>query len=156
MTCNSNQCPQLYLPAFNIKTRVINNQFQIFDKFRKIWVILTPEEWVRQHLINYLTEYLNYPIGLLAIEFSFLYGKRKKRADAVFFSKNNKPLVLIECKAPQYKINYKTFLQISAYASALNAPYLLISNGFEHFFFEITDCKLVQHQAIFHYNQLSR
>lgn len=116
---NDNLYPHLSLPPINAIVRSSNHQMQIFDTYRKIWIPLTPEEWVRQHILNYLIHSLNYPAGRLSIEFSFRYGKRMKRADAVFFSINKHPLVLVECKAPDRVLNQAVFSQIAAYAYVL-------------------------------------
>lgn len=153
---NDNLYPHLSLPPINAIVRSSNHQMQIFDTYRKIWIPLTPEEWVRQHILNYLIHSLNYPAGRLSIEFSFRYGKRMKRADAVFFSINKHPLVLVECKAPDRVLNQAVFSQIAAYAYVLKTPYLLITNGLQHVFFEIQNQNLIQHQTIPAYQELNQ
>lgn len=125
---------KLNLPQYEFRIREENNTFFIFDKLRKKELVLTPEEWVRQNLIQYLIADLNYPAGLVSVEAGLKVNTLQKRYDALVYSRNGKPLVLIECKAPEVPVNQKVFEQILAYNSTISAPYLLISNGLKHFF----------------------
>ena len=100
-------------------------------------MICTPEEWVRQHFIHYLVNYRKIPIGLISSEFSLNYNGILKRADIVVFKKNTEPILIVECKAPNINLNQKTIFQIAQYNFKLNAKYLCLTNGLDHFYCEI-------------------
>jgi type I site-specific restriction endonuclease len=120
----------LHLPPYSYN---INSKNEIFDRVRRKFVALTPEEWVRQHLINYLITEKNVPASLLAVEKSLQLNNLTKRADIVVYSKNGKALMLVECKAPEVKITQTTFEQIARYNMVHLVNYLLVSNGLEHY-----------------------
>lgn len=101
----------------------------IFDIFRKRYVLLTPEEWVRQNLLRTLVEIYGYPSGLMAVEKELRIAGLKKRYDAVVFDRSRQPWMLIECKAPQVVLDRSTLLQTLNYYRELQCPFLLISNG---------------------------
>ncbi len=125
---------RLNLPKYKFKTRV--NQLgkqEIFDENRKKYLVLTPEEWVRQNFIKYLVEEKDYPVSLIAIERGIVVNKMQKRFDAVVFNRNGHPTVLIEFKAPGIKIDQKVMQQISNYNLQLNVKYLIVSNGITHY-----------------------
>jgi hypothetical protein len=124
-----NQLPKLNLPSyhFNIKEN------KIFDKMRKKWVVLTPEEWVRQNFITYLAEEKKYPKSLIKVEKSIIAFNKVKRCDSVVYSGEIEPLLILECKSPDIKINEKTFKQIAVYNSSIKAPYLIVTNGMDHY-----------------------
>ncbi len=94
---------------------------------------LTPEEWVRQNFIRYLVEEKQYPVSLIAIEKGLLVERRTKRTDIVIYNRSGIPLVIVECKAPEVKITPNVFDQIVRYNITLNANYLIVTNGLEHF-----------------------
>jgi hypothetical protein len=96
-------------------------------------VVLTPEEWVRQHLLVYLVEEKHYPESLITVEASLTVAKRAKRTDAVVYSRQGLPLMIIECKAPSVKISEQVFDQAVRYNMTLEVRYLLVTNGFHHF-----------------------
>jgi hypothetical protein len=123
----------LNLPAYPFKLIQKNNKTFIFDVFRKMFVALTPEEWVRQNFLMWLINELEYPAGLIAVETSLSYNKLKKRADAVVYSKLAHPLMLIECKAPGVEISQKTFEQAARYNFSFNTAYLALTNGIYHY-----------------------
>ena len=112
-----------------MRTRVYNNKEQIFCEWRHRWVRLTPEEWVRQQLLHYLAEQLDYPASLIAVETSITVGEAKKRCDAVIYDDALLPLMLIECKAEAVPLTQKTLDQAITYNRKLNVPWLLLSNG---------------------------
>ena len=116
----------------------------IFCQVRKKQLVLTPEEWVRQHLISYLNKDLGYPISLMKIERLVKGGSRTKRADLILCNSQGEPNMLVECKAPTEKLNKETFFQVGRYNRHINAPFLLISNGLEHFC-----CQLVRNEFKF-------
>jgi hypothetical protein len=124
---------QLNFPAYNFKFRNHNNRQEIFDPVRRKYVALTPEEWVRQHIIAFLTGNKGYPVSMIGVEKQLILNKQQKRFDLVVFNRNANPLLLIECKAPGVEITEKTFDQAARYNMLLRAEYFLISNGLEHY-----------------------
>ncbi len=123
----------LNFPTYELKLRIENNKHQVFDILRKKWVVLTPEEWVRQHLIHFLKEDKNYPVGLMASEMYLPMNGMRKRTDLTVFNRKGEPILIAECKRPTVKINQKTFDQIAGYNWELRVPYLILTNGLEHF-----------------------
>lgn len=105
----------------------------IFDASRRRWVKLTPEEWVRQHFVRYLVEEKHYPGSLIAVEHSLQINRQDFRADAVVFSTSGKPLLIVECKAPEVKITQKVFEQIVRYNFEFQVDFLIVTNGISHF-----------------------
>ncbi|WP_299123403.1 type I restriction enzyme HsdR N-terminal domain-containing protein [uncultured Tenacibaculum sp.] len=125
---------KLNLPSYTFKTKSNENKMLIFDNLRKKYVVLTPEEWVRQHFVEYLVREKNYPVSLIAIEKQLTINNRKKRTDILIFNSNGKPNIIVECKAPSVKITQDTFDQIARYNLKLDADYLVITNGLEHYY----------------------
>lgn len=107
----------------------------IFDPLRKKHLVLTPEEWVRQHFVNYLIVELHYPKSLIKLEGGLSYNQLQKRSDIVVFDREAKPWMVIECKAPDVVLNNETLRQASTYNATLRAKYLVVTNGLGHFFF---------------------
>ncbi|MBN1116273.1 MAG: type I restriction enzyme HsdR N-terminal domain-containing protein [Bacteroidales bacterium] len=125
---------QLNLPTYEFKWKKTGDGLCIFDELRKKFLVLTPEEWVRQNLVRYLVEDKNFPGGMISLEAGLKLNKLQKRYDVLVYSKQGTPLVLIECKAPSVKITQKVFEQILAYNITIKAPHLIVSNGLSHFF----------------------
>jgi hypothetical protein len=125
---------KLNLPLYKFRIKEDKNQTYLFDDLRKKFLLLTPEEWVRQNIIRFLIDEKKTPEGLISIEAGLNVNTLKRRYDALIFSKQGTPLILVECKAPKVKINQKVFEQILAYNSTISAPYMLITNGLQHFF----------------------
>ncbi len=125
--------PLLNLPSFRLRI----DSGKIFDPIRKKWVALTPEEWVRQNFINYLLTDKKYPRSLIKIENTIQAFGASRRCDAVVYSNEIKPRLIIECKAPQINISEKTFQQIALYNSVLKTPYLIVTNGLDHYCLKI-------------------
>lgn len=123
----------LNLPPYNLKIKQEKGKQYIFDITRKKYLVLTPEEWVRQNFIEFLVQEKKYPRGLISIEKGLKLNDLQKRADAVIYNDEAKPHVLIEFKAPSQKINQEVFEQIGRYNSIFKVPYLIISNGLEHY-----------------------
>ena len=121
--------------AFRLKSS--ENKTLIFDIIRKNYVVLTPEEWVRQHVLRFLLEEKNYPASLIAVERQLKIHTRTKRTDIVVYNTQGTPEVLIECKAPSVKITQDAFDQIARYNLTANASYLMVTNGLSHFFCQI-------------------
>ncbi|UZD22713.1 type I restriction enzyme HsdR N-terminal domain-containing protein [Algoriphagus halophytocola] len=126
------QLPQLNLPHFEPQLLKKDGKLWIFDTLRKKQLVLTPEEWVRQHWINFLSIQLKFPKGLFALEKGLMYNQLLKRTDLVVWDKNGKPYLLIECKAPKVKLTQKTIEQACMYHKELKSPFLIISNGLQH------------------------
>ena len=122
---------QLNLPPYNIKVKNENGQCKIFDILRRKYLVITPEEWVRQHFIHYLIDHKNYPVGLLANEIPLSIGEKVIRADSVLYDKCLRPRMIIEYKAPHIQLTQKVFDQISAYNLLLHVDYLIVSNGID-------------------------
>ena len=124
---------ELNLPSADIGLERRDGRLFIWDFVRRRWVVLTPEEWVRQHFSHWMTEHLGYPLARLGHEISLEQNGMQRRADAVFYDHEGRPLVIVEFKAPHIAISQKTFDQISRYNMVLQVPYLIISNGLQHF-----------------------
>lgn len=121
--------PTINLPAANLRLKTD----QVWDRLRKKYVQLTPEEWVRQHFIAYLIDHLGYPEGRMASEYTVDFNGMKKRCDVVGFDKDLKPFFIVECKASSVEISQETFYQIARYAASLKARLLILSNGINHY-----------------------
>ena len=105
----------------------------ILDTIRKKFVKLTPEEWVRQNFVRYLTDKGNYPPGLIAVEIMSDYNKLRKRVDILVHDRSGKPVMIVECKSPDVTINDKVFDQIVCYNMGFRVPYLIVTNGLDHY-----------------------
>lgn len=105
----------------------------IFDSVRKKYLMLTPEEWVRQHFLGLLINQLNYPAGLIQVERQHHYHQNKKRSDIIVLDKEGRPFLLVECKAPEIPIQPKVLAQVAMYNKSVQASYIAVSNGLKHF-----------------------
>ena len=123
----------LNLPSFPFKLQQQNGKNVIFDALRKKYVALTPEEWVRQHFIRFLTDYKGYPKGLLANEVPLVLNGTKKRGDTVLFNKDLSARMIVEYKAPHIEITQAVFAKITRYNMVLKVDYLIVSNGINHY-----------------------
>jgi len=123
----------LNLPSFNLKIKEEKGISYIFDQIRKKYLVLTPEEWVRQHLINFLINVKKYPGSLMRLEGGLKLNNLQKRSDILLFNKHGEKILLVECKAPSVKINQDTFDQIARYNFVHKVEWLLVSNGMQHF-----------------------
>ncbi|HMP99203.1 MAG TPA: type I restriction enzyme HsdR N-terminal domain-containing protein [Cyclobacteriaceae bacterium] len=122
---------KLNLPAFEVKLIEKESKYFIFDLIRKKYVSLSPEEWVRQHLINYLVTHLQYPKGLFRIEKQHAYNEMARRSDILILDQQGKPWMLAECKAPEVKLANSSLQQLAIYNKTLLATYLVLCNGLE-------------------------
>lgn len=122
----------LNLPPYPFKIFKEGEKYKILDPIRKKRLVLTPEEWVRQHMVMYLIQEKKFPAGLLKLETGIRHNQRFGRTDALFLNRNGKPLLLIECKAPDVKIDRETFYQVARYNSAIESPYVIMTNGLDH------------------------
>jgi hypothetical protein len=125
---------KLNLPSYHFKLKSSENKTLIFDKLRKKYMVLTPEEWVRQHFVQFLIAEKKYPISLIALEKQLTINNRRKRTDILVFNSDGKHEIIVECKAPCIKITQNTFDQIARYNLKLKANYLIVTNGLEHFY----------------------
>ena len=123
----------LNLPPYPIRLQKKGEKQLIFDFLRRKYVALTPEEWVRQHFVHFLVEQKGYPKGLLANEVELKIGDKRLRCDTLLYSKEARPRMIVEYKAPTVALKQKTFDQISTYNLLLKAEYLIISNGLQHY-----------------------
>ena len=123
----------LNLPLFSFRIREQNGKKLIFDSFRRRWVKLNPEEWVRQNFARYLTEFKHFPASLVAVERSLRLNRHDFRTDIVLFSKSGLPLVVVECKGPEVKISQQVFDQIARYNLELRVSHLIVTNGLTHY-----------------------
>ena len=105
----------------------------IFDPQRKKYVKLTDEEWVRQNFIQYLIQQGKYPPGLIGVEVMFHFNKMKRRIDILIHDRTGKPVLLVECKSPDVPINDKVFDQIVCYNMEFKVPYIIVTNGLDHY-----------------------
>ncbi|MEX1188767.1 MAG: type I restriction enzyme HsdR N-terminal domain-containing protein [Bacteroidia bacterium] len=122
--------PNLNLPAFEIKTRTLEGQrTEIFDHFRKKYVVLTPEEWVRQHMLHFMVSDFSYPRNLLGVEVALKRGQLNERADIIAYDSSMEPMLIVECKATSVELNQKVFEQAARYNLSLGVSYLGITNG---------------------------
>ncbi|MFN3997903.1 type I restriction enzyme HsdR N-terminal domain-containing protein [Algoriphagus sp.] len=142
--------PVLNLPHFQPDLLQDEGKLWIFDSLRKKHLILTPEEWVRQHWVNFLINHHQYPRGLFSLEKGMKYNQMNKRTDLVVFDRQSNPFLLVECKAPNIKIDGKTLNQIMTYNTKLNCPNLILSNGLKHLFMEysLEDQKFIQRASL--------
>ncbi|WP_313373818.1 type I restriction enzyme HsdR N-terminal domain-containing protein [Chishuiella sp.] len=125
---------QLNFPEkYQIRLKQSQDKLYIFCLIRKKWLIYTPEEWVRQHVIKYLIEDLDYSISAIALEVPVQITGMRKRADIVVYQ-NAKPYIMVECKAPKVVINQTTFDQIARYNIVLGSQFLMVTNGLNHFY----------------------
>lgn len=114
----------------------MGNRREIFDPLRKKKVALTPEEQVRQFFINYLSKERNYPLSLMASEYSICYNRQRFRCDIVCFNKALEPMIIVECKAPDVKLTDSVVGQIARYNMVLKVKYLIITNGCDTYIFK--------------------
>ena len=124
----------LNFPTYNFRFKNSENRVSIFDGIRKKFIILTPEEWVRQHVVQFLLQEKNYPKSYVNVEKLVKVNDIHKRYDVVVFQPNGELFLLIECKAPEVKITQDTFDQIARYNLKLKAQYLMVTNGLNHYF----------------------
>ena len=123
----------LNLPLYDVRFKTKGTRTLIFDHIRKKYVALTPEEWVRQHIINYLVTEKSYPASLISVEMPLKYAGLHKRSDLIVCDRNGLPLMIIECKAPEVTITEKVFEQIAIYNLAIQASYFMVTNGLQHY-----------------------
>lgn len=125
---------KLNFPQYSFRFKSSENKTLVFDEIRKKFVVLTPEEWVRLHVVQFLLQGKNYPKSLINVEKQLKLNKTTKRYDIVVFNNDGSIFLIVECKAPSIPISQITFDQIARYNLALNASFLMVSNGLEHYY----------------------
>jgi len=138
----------LNFPHFDFRYQKYQNKIRIFSSLRKKFIILTPEEWVRQHCVHYLIHHKSFSPQLMAEEISIKLNGLSKRCDIVSYYSNGDIRLIVECKAPDVNISQETFDQIARYNLALNADYLMITNGINHYY-----CSLDYKHQTYHFLQ---
>ena len=124
----------LNFPTYSFRFKNSENKVSIFDEIRKKFILLTPEEWVRQHVVQFLLQDKKYPKSYINVEKLIKINDLSKRYDGVVFQPNGDIFLLIECKAPEVPISQQTFDQIARYNLVLKAKYLMVTNGLNHYF----------------------
>jgi hypothetical protein len=130
---------QVNFGAYNFRTEQREGSKFIFDEVRKKFVPLTSEEWVRQHVLHYLIYDKKFSKAIIAVERGIALNGLQKRFDVVVFGRDSKPMIIVECKASEEKLNEKVFEQIARYNLSLQVDYLWVSNGSVNFFCKIKD-----------------
>lgn len=125
---------KLQFPTYQFRFKNSENKVSIFDEIRKKFIILTPEEWVRQHVVRFLLEEKQFPKSLINVEKVLKVNGLRKRYDAVVYNSDGSIYILVECKAPEVKITQAVFDQIARYNLTMDAEYLMVTNGLNHYF----------------------
>ncbi len=125
---------KLHFPTYEFRFKSNENKPMIFDVVRKKFIVLTPEEWVRQHVVHFLISEKNYPLSLINVEKQIKLNKTTKRYDIVVFNSDGTIHLIVECKAPKIVIAQDTFDQIARYNFVLNASNLMVTNGLSHYY----------------------
>ena len=124
---------KLTLPQYQLRTKTQHGRQLIFDQIRKKFIQLTPEEWVRQHFLNYLIKDLRYPRSLVKVESGLSVNNMGKRTDILVYNQEIDPYLLVECKAAHVTLNHKALDQLAIYNRAIKAQYLVLTNGLKHY-----------------------
>ncbi len=129
--------PTLNLPPCQLEIRPDEDSrrggVEVFDSLRKKWVALTPEEWVRQNFVHFLIQHRAVPMAFMTNELALTLNGTARRADTMIYTRALKPLCVVEYKAPHIAITQKVFDQIARYNSVIAAPFLIVSNGLQHY-----------------------
>ncbi len=123
----------LNLPDHGVKLRHDADGDRVWDPLRRKWLALTPEEWVRQHVLNHLVHDLGCPASLISLEHTIALNGLSKRADIVVHDRAAKPLLLVECKAPNMKVDQAVFEQAARYNLVFRVRFLMVTNGLTHY-----------------------
>lgn len=124
--------PALNLPPAALATRTASGRGEVFDVIRRAWVRLTPEEWVRQHVLTLLVGHRGVPAALVAVEKGFVYNRMARRADVVVYGRDGRARLLVECKAPRVTLTTAAFEQVARYNTVVGAGVILVTNGLAH------------------------
>jgi hypothetical protein len=134
---------QINFPEYNFRIKKEKSKHLIFDEVRRLWVTLTPEEWVRQNFLQYLIRVKSYPASLISVEKEIKVGELKKRYDIVVYNKNN-PWMIVECKETKTPINAAVIEQVIRYNMALSINYFIVTNGNESFAYKILENSFIE------------
>lgn len=134
-------------PSSNFKIRQKGACDEIFDPVRKRWILLTPEEWVRQNFIAFLVERCSVSYSLIGVEKKLTVGELSRRFDIVVFSSQGNPLMVVECKAINVPLGSNTISQVLSYVSALQCPYFVVTNGNQTYGWRIVNGNLFELEA---------
>lgn len=126
---------KLNFPQYTFEINHRSGKLWIFDRIRKKQVVLTPEEWVRQHLLHFLVEERNCPRALIQVEFGISFNAMQRRVDVLVFDRTGKHWMVAECKAPDVKLTEESAMQVAQYNMSLRAGYILLTNGLSHYCF---------------------
>lgn len=132
----------LKYPVFDMRLKKSKSNTQVFDPIRKKWFVLTPEEWVRQHLINYLVKVRKYPSSSISVEKQIQLNDLTKRYDVVVYDKYRQPFLVVECKAPYIELDQSVIDQALRYNLILKAEFIMISNGLTDHIYDKNKTKL--------------
>jgi hypothetical protein len=124
---------RLNLPTYSLNIKSGEGRKYIFDPIRKKFVVLNPEEWVRQNFIQFLVQDRDFPAPLISVEQEFTFNRMKKRSDILVHGSSGEPLLMVECKAPPVKITREVFEQIGLYNLSYRLPWLIVTNGMKHY-----------------------
>ena len=128
---------RLNLPTYSLNIKSAEGRKYIFDPIRRKYVVLNPEEWVRQNFIQFLVQDRGYPAPLISVEQEFTFNRMKKRTDILVHGSSGEALLMVECKAPPVKITREVFEQIGLYNLSYRLPWLIVTNGMKHIAGEI-------------------
>lgn len=131
--------PKLNFPAIKLRATEQNGHTIVFDTVRNIYVVLTPEEWVRRHLVEFLINSCEVPLRSIIEEYPVDLNGMAQRADVVVMSSEARPLILAECKAADITIGHDTLLQATRYNAVVGAQYIIVTNGLTHYCYELSD-----------------
>ena len=120
---------RIEFPEHPFRFKQVDEKEFIFDEFRKAWVRLTPEEWVRQNFLQYLLQHMQYPASMIAVEKELKLGELKKRFDILVYDRQHRPWLMVECKAMGVPLEESVLMQVLRYNIAIPVPYLVITNG---------------------------
>lgn len=143
MNAMSNNFPALNLPPCELRVKKEGEQHFIWDSLRGIWLVLTPEEWVRQNFIRFMESGLRAAGKNISQEFPVNIAG-KQRADIVLYGSNGRPCMLVECKAPSVKLDKSVLAQAVRYNSVVKAPYIVLTNGEKHHCFSVEEQGIMQ------------
>lgn len=133
-----NSYPKLNFPPIKLRARDSRGRTVVFDRVRSLYVVLTPEEWVRRHVVEFLVGRCGAPLRSIVEEYAVNVNAAPQRADVVVMDGEARPVALVECKAPDVRITSEVFEQATRYNAVLGARYVILTNGITHFCFERT------------------
>lgn len=154
MPLNVIKYPKLNFPDYGFRIETVNGRPSIFDITRKKFFVLTPEEWVRQHVIHFLNKHLGYSTAIISTEYGLKYNFLQKRSDIIIYNKEASPFILVECKAAEVKITAKAVEQAAVYNKIIQAAYILVTNGLVHLIFKFENNQYKQIDSLPSYHEL--